>query len=65
MSDEPPKPPIRIMNYEYKLYHTPDGTAAREYIEHIERQLKDEREMREFWENKCREWHDAYDKVRQ
>ena len=35
MSDKP-KPPIRIMNYEYKLYHTVDGKAAREYIEHLE-----------------------------
>ncbi len=33
---EQPKRPFRMMDPEYKLYHTVDGKAAREYIEHLE-----------------------------
>lgn len=34
--DERPNRPFRMMDPEYKLYHTVDGKAAREYIECLE-----------------------------
>ncbi len=34
-----PKRPFRIMDPEYKLYHTVDGKAAREYIECLEAEI--------------------------
>lgn len=33
---EQPKRPFRMMDPEYKLYHTVDGKMAREYIESLE-----------------------------
>jgi len=34
--DDKPKRPFRMMDPEYKLYHTVDGKVAREYIDHLE-----------------------------